>query len=320
MDNQKSVLQRLKVAGQTIEGENMQNLLNQLLQIISQKEGSAFAYQFVFEKDPLTINHGGDKELEKRLKQFNSQSALEQRQKRMESVKISQKADWEAIAKNNGLEYDKYLELAGDKIVKIIEKASVCVRAKVNSAISILNDGRFKSQFETDASGGTKNPQMRSRAEFNLFGFEQSVAKDRKLRPIYGFMSTYEEIGQDAATQYGQVIFVMKKEVRNRTTWCNMDSLRALKEDMIPTLLNASTVESLVHRMDVLNSSVSKIEDLISNQIWREYAEIQIHGQVYVKDIDEAIVDISRVKATDNYPELIRLLDEKGIKYKEINR
>ena len=45
--------------------------------------------------------------------------------------------------------------------------------------------GRFKTQFETNTSGGMLGPSSRADAEEHLFSYPHSL--DPKKRPVYGF-------------------------------------------------------------------------------------------------------------------------------------
>lgn len=83
------------------------------------------------------------------------------------------------------------------------------------AAHAILADGRFKSQFETQHSGGLYSPAYRAAWETATFGTHPDVNPDK--RHIYGYVAMPGMEGQSSVTQYGSVRFVLDRSQINAT-------------------------------------------------------------------------------------------------------
>jgi hypothetical protein len=152
------------------------------------------------------------------------------------------------------------------------------VRTGPDAARGIINDGRLKTQFETDTSYGLLSPKERAEAEDWGLGIPRDV--DSKERPVYG----YVEQRPDDASPYGAVKFHLKDEVKDRTTMTWGDSLG----DMIQGTLAGTPVRSPGTEglpVGVVKYSVEAGDDVI---ILREFnfVEAQIQGGVTLKDVE----------------------------------
>ena len=83
----------------------------------------------------------------------------------------------------------------------------------------ILNDGRFKSQFETKKSKGLYDPSYRSEVEFGEMSYSKETPA--KERPIYGMLFNYKKLSEvdasgknDIGSHYGNVVAIMKQNVK----------------------------------------------------------------------------------------------------------
>ena len=159
------------------------------------------------------------------------------------------------------------------------EENPVSVRRSVVSSAKILEEGRFKTQFETGRSGGVFKPEYRREAEKKGMGVPEDI--DRRMRPVYGYVHHRET----DASVYGQVEFVMKDSVKYRTTVTVDDSLDNMhRGHAIASPMNDVGPEAF----DTMGHMVAerRVRD------WKHltYIEAQIHGGVTVRDVDKIIV------------------------------
>lgn len=87
---------------------------------------------------------------------------------------------------------------------------------------SLLTDGRFKTQFETEQGGGITNTTYRANAEQRGIGAPLDL--DPKVRSVYAFL----DVGAGARANvrdYGDITFIFKEETKARATVTVGDSL-----------------------------------------------------------------------------------------------
>ena len=200
----------------------------------------------------------------------------------------------------------------------------VAVRVSPKTVEHILNDGRIKSQFETNKSSGKKDVDMRASVERLLFGINDKPWQNAEKRPIYGYVAMdgirpagigSAQLGDpstDALSQYGNVQVVLKDSVRDRTTALFGDSLNNMQE-AIPTPINNPDWRSFqASRGGITGKGLEGLDRSGENQDFRAgaYAEAQIHGGVGVEDIEE-IVFPSNPTAT-----VKQQLEKAGIPYR----
>lgn len=167
----------------------------------------------------------------------------------------------------------------------------------------VLDEGRFKSQFETSTSGGALSRDMRAEIEEQLWGYGMSAADE--MRPIYGYVSPRNQ-RNPLAEAYGKVQVVLKDTVRARTTVTGTDSLQG---SALPSPITNLQAESLPWQEMTPLRAINGTGYGPANT----YFEAQIHGQVTVADIDR-IIFMNR----EGYPVpdgLFAHLDELGIPY-----
>lgn len=204
------------------------------------------------------------------------------------------KAAWDRIHEVWSEDYptlDELHDAVSAKMRELTAKAKVRVRVDEDALGSILEDGRFKTQFETGTSEGALNPELRDQIENFYFGYEDTPGEDR---PIYGYVAGQ---GDEWTTQqYGEVIVQLDDDIRDRTSVSFFDSLDAYRgtgtifeqgQELMPSPLNDPSWQSAMPwEPDQLYGSILQFEDL------RElpaYAEAQIHGGVAVDDIEQVI-------------------------------
>ena len=119
----------------------------------------------------------------------------------------------------NYIEYDRF---------KRMRAGNVAIRIPQTALQGILEQGRYKSQFETGRSRGTYSPKLRTEVELDILGLHPSL--DPAERPVYGYAYTgnpMSESDPDIAEvgNYGDVALLLKSEARARTTMTVGDSL-----------------------------------------------------------------------------------------------
>jgi hypothetical protein len=183
-----------------------------------------------------------------------------------------------------------------------VNASEVIIRTPAKVAEQIAQDGRFKTQFETGESTGLLAPEARTFAETELFGYKTETPAE--ARPIYGYLSASE---RGSLAQYGDVKWVLKPDVRSRTTFTGSDSL-GLKVAPSP-LSSASYLSSGAEgHFDPLTAHTSPVGPRHSGNEWPQYWEAQIHGGVRTSDVERVELDVLESKTTDS-DEVAAMLD-----------
>jgi hypothetical protein len=237
----------------------------------------------------------------------------------------SQAAQISEYAEDNGQTADameKGLAYAQERVLGAMKNGTVTIASSEEVLSAVLEDGRYKNQFETRTSGGKLDVGVRKVGE----GLATGTPAGTKLaeRPIYGFLTdneavhTYESkratqiategtwldkhevsrnldwetttsINSYKVDQYGEVRFTLKPEVRDRTTVTIGDSLR--------TGVMADAISN--PKPDLVNMGLYKtgaVHHMAGNPT-ADYLETQIHGGVKVSDIAHIYVPAGRVTA-----------------------
>jgi len=131
----------------------------------------------------------------------------------------------------------------------LTDKAHLATRVSTDVFHKILNDGRMKSQFETNSSNGMLNHATRAGVEDKHFGYPDHIREWSHLhdtgyyddqddehpgehpghpshaRPIYGYL-THKPLESDNASQYGEHKLILHKpSMAHRTSVTFGDSL-----------------------------------------------------------------------------------------------
>ena len=162
-------------------------------------------------------------------------------------------------------------------------------RRSMRSLERIITEGRFKTQFETNTSGGALNQEYRAAAEEFMFGYAKNL--DVTQRPVYGYLRKVG--GSDGASWYGDVLMDLKPAVRERTTVVWGDSLGLEAQPSPLTKIRATSVEP-------------RRGMPLPGRTGSPYTEAQIHGGLKVDDI--ARIQFEREPAAD----LIRKVEAAG--------
>ena len=163
----------------------------------------------------------------------------------------------------------------------------------------VLTDGRFKSQFESNKSGGMYDRSRRKTEEV-----EQGIPVNSKLseRPIYGYLASQLSVDENSARdvnnekptntftvnssrveQYGDLRVLLNDDVKERTTYTLRDSL--LQGSLPQPLSEKVTRNNLVTAGLHARSSYGG-----SGKHGSEYAEVQIRNGVKVSDIKQIYI------------------------------
>lgn len=230
---------------------------------------------------------------------------------------------------------DPILQRAKDKLANLARNSRVNIRMRdPDTLMKILDDGRFKSQFETSASGGYFGPGVRADVESRLFNIPNAVDHAPDQRPIYGFLvdakADREEV-QDVASGYGRIRVVLNESATQRATMTGSDSLGIDSEhepDFVPSPVTNPSVASMMYSTLMRKSSDDRsnvarkddargaLQSIIDSKQIQDfggiygYVEAQIHGQVKASDIVAVYIWPSHY---DRRPDLVQRLKGLGI-------
>ena len=177
----------------------------------------------------------------------------------------------------------------------------IAIRRGARGATSVLQEGRFKTQFETGTSGGAFAPEYRAKAEHNGLGIPTDIAPNK--RPIYGYVAT----GKHRASNYGGIEFELRDEVRARTTITLGDSLVGFAfEDEGQDLVGTPALQPNPEGWD---GGVKAYYE--QGALGLGYIEAQIQGGVSLEDISRIIVHSQNPDL--EFPGLLELIKRRGI-------
>lgn len=193
------------------------------------------------------------------------------------------------------------------RIMEAVETKPVSIRRSSNRTLwSILNEGRFKTTYETNTRGDYYMTN-RDDIEKKMFGCPKT-GLDPKDRPVYGYVDYNPEGGAESG--YGAVQFVLKDSVKERTTFTMDDSLDAKAapfkkgEELNLKHLDPDARYQLEYGVD------SALENL-------NYIEAQIHGGVSLDDVEKIIFhDNGEMLSRDI--NLENALNDKGIPFEVV--
>lgn len=183
---------------------------------------------------------------------------------------------------------------------RLLRNARVNRRQHAWDLVTILDDGRFKTQFETGTSGGALNPTIRASREQSLFNLSRSTSPS--LRPIYGYLT--DGLADDNSygpAFYGAVRVLFRQDVARRTTFVFTDSLSA-----IPAQAPSPLGQPRWYSHDLWGDPL----ELKSVNEVSPYAEAQIHGGVTIDAIEKVFLNS---RTAENHPGLMAKLADHRI-------
>lgn len=193
---------------------------------------------------------------------------------------------------------------AGQKLQDAVADAPIVIRRATESRLrSALDEGRFKTQFETGTSSGVLDTEMRANFEQMTWGYPLDLPGAQ--RPIYGYVSTGGVRPVSAGVHhtvdsYGDIQIVLRDSVRGRTTVSAADSLDH-RSDLVPAPISAPD----------WRAGLGHDQDYASPNWYREhYIEAQIHGGVTWDDVAEVVFARQPEKAT------IEALTRRGVTWR----
>jgi hypothetical protein len=182
-------------------------------------------------------------------------------------------------------------------------------------AQSILEDGKYKSQFETGISNGSVSAHQggdRDNWEKQLYNsaFHKNDF-DKTERAKYGALDIFKHM-DGPAPRFGSCYFVLKKELLDRSTFTYQDS-HTLPEcrgtwDEFDTIFCELLTDLFVNKLalgerdmsipqffDWLETGITKERDALRiRRNLNNYIEAQIHGEILLRrDIECLVVDSS---------------------------
>lgn len=216
---------------------------------------------------------------------------------------------WESELKDSFASLtDSDIQMVNDFMKEFINNNDFCMRVPSGVLKTILDDGRFKNQFETHSSQGLLDLTIRKQATNALFGSDTVKLKDREFEK-YGYLgpkdTTFDYMeANHCPGQYGRIRITFKKSsLQKRTTFTVDDSLDpALSESIIAGDVNnprmggmwkflAGKVLDFIKPLKKEGRIAKTATDfnLIMDKGFYSpsYFELQYHGDVTTRDIEK---------------------------------
>ena len=192
-----------------------------------------------------------------------------------------------------GMSVEVYKAVLQDLVEKIIEKSKGYIAIRHDTVLPLIfaPDGRFKSQFETSASGGAMSPTSRSRTEYEFFGFKNNPTFEAEKRPIYGYMTNQQtgwtgEGYRPSVGHYGDTFCKIKDEkFKSSATFTVGDSLQRY-DHLAATPVGKPHFTSFNLPPD--KDDIDSIKKYINGEVssLNRYIEVQYHDQLQLSDIE----------------------------------
>ena len=230
------------------------------------------------------------------------------------------KRELQEYCERHNLNYEQFEDEMNKHLQEIAKNTDVCIEVKPEVLDKIAKTGKIKSQFETGKSGGLLDTFTRDNFEKRVFGYKEGTE-----RPIYGYITSKAGEYNSTVSQYGNITIKLKSEIRERTTYVFGDSLDRLYTQNAgkPVRLTRPNIDCICIRdqeyseIDRAIEKISNATKMNENMLMDEYGyiEAQIHGGVYLKDIDSIYYHGKYDK------KVVKLLNKQGIKcYEEKSR
>jgi len=232
---------------------------------------------------------------------------------------------------------DEEQEKATEMLTELFSKGSFRMARGSSRFFSILQDWRFKNQFETGSSSGLLSLDRRTGVAKKLFGASEMLpGKDREKYGYLGIDNTAEDMNSNKAYWYGDIKIKFKKDsLKDRATYTFGDSLDesspcAGYAGDKPTIEGMSTTASYVIR-DLLDEYEKyKKGEINYNDLYESahricgigYVECQYHDDLTMDDVDEITAKSKKeLRATffgrdkEESKKILKRMKDSGIKF-----
>jgi hypothetical protein len=227
----------------------------------------------------------------------------------------------------HGITVDEAIQRLSDHVRELAQNSSTWIRRQTRLQ-SILEDGRFKTQFETQTSSGLKNNAARARFERDAGGYPLDL--DREDRMVYGYISDDPDgmLGHRMnVDQYGEIAFKLKRQVRQRATFTLGDSLgnHSVSWDRVDEGSHYAIDHGFI-RDFFTDGPRRKLNLKATGELDSRYWEAQYHWGLSVDDIEEVIIPINtgfgstEAEVRRHFRRAIELLEQKNIPYRFLDR
>lgn len=194
-------------------------------------------------------------------------------------------------------------ELRLQNSAEVLEKADIAIAFPLEVLEKLITDGRFKTQFETNTSGGTLYTQGRMQGDIAQFGYHPRNAPE--TRPVYGYLTkggVIDDENFDAVQMYGELQFVLKKDAHSRATYTTQNSLGS---GLVPSPMGVPSKDA---------------SGAVGNPM-AIYAEAQVHGGVSLSDVDYVVVNVGERQpwathkvSEEQFESISKMLESVGIR------
>ena len=260
---------------------------------------------------------------------------------------------YEKIAKNLGMSVEELKKRLQERVADMVGRSDFFRATHVDVLEQVmLNDGRWKSQFETASSNGKLSPKFRAAAEMSMFAFNHDAApgvtvKDfergyayvelpqkvmkhaSERRPIYGYFSddTHGAINArgtipppNAVNQYGLVNFKIRRErALRKATTTFQDSLDTENESppspAVKPHFTSFKLGQEVKVRDFLKKATGPSVVTWAPEYGGQYTEVQFHDQLTMDDVESIHLSAKNGVNQDEMEKVRRIF----IEYKKLH-
>ena len=189
-----------------------------------------------------------------------------------------------------------------------------------SSLIERVLASHFKTQFETNNSGGTLDQSYRNVAAQNMFGVDTDTLRPSEHEK-YGYLVSRDKVAAVSdymAAQYGDTLIRFKREdVIDRLTYTVGDSLYDAGRNRLVagSVKNASItgfpgdVSNYLTRIKSAESQVGSAESW-SRTVAHDYFELQYHGKLTMDHVESVTFSDA---VPSNFASVVEKLKKKGI-------
>ena len=156
--------------------------------------------------------------------------------------------------------------------VEALDEADIAIAFPKDLLEQLIQDGRFKTQFETKSSRGSLHPEGRKQTDVAQFGYHPDTAPE--MRPVFGYLTKGGVIDKStlgSIKQYGELQFILKRDTHSRSTYTTHDSLST---GLTPSPMGVPSKDAS-----------GKVGETM-------YAEAQIHGGLTLGDVDYVVINV----------------------------